>query len=386
MNDETVRKVIARRPYKNTEDFFDKVAPRTTKEIDEKASEHFSKLGIKVKKTSDEYVEVVKELKDGDNRLSKSQVVTLIKAGALREFGEDPMTSMQKFVRRNTVFKEKLNGRNLSSVIRLGLFDNEKYYKYKLIYQLRAELRKHKFDKENGINHTRVSELKDTLTQYFSPNVIHKQEGEYVYVFMEKFEKEYEKFDEEMKSVLATPEILQEYNIELLLEEWSSVAEGSVESWEMETIVFYSDKHELDYVDTELYNVTHLKQIPKEPVVESTYMYRGTQRENYKLFTIMGTVVDKNKDKANFTIITPDGVITCKTYKGAFSHYDKQVKKDGKIVDKSWFTRGNRLMVRGYIKDDMFILKAPKDMHTLAKIEYVNRDNGKLSLSLEREY
>ena len=154
----------------------------------------------------------------------------------------------------------------------------------------------------------------------------------------------------------------------------------------METIVFYSDKHELDYIDYSLYNVTPLNEVSPEPIVESTYNYRGSVRENYKLYTIVGTVVDKNKDKANFTIVTPEGVITCKTYKGAFSHYDKQVKKDGKIVDKSWFTRGNRLMVRGYMKDDMFILKAPKDMHTIAKIEYVERETGKLALSLEREY
>lgn len=385
MNDETVRKVIEGRPYKDSQDFFDRIAPRKNDVISRLADEHFKELGIKVKKSSKEYVEFTKVLKEDDKRLNKSQVITLIKAGAFREFGETPTQTMQKFVKHYIELKQSLNGQNTSRAIKLGIFDKEGRDKYKHVYNLRAELRKNK-DKKADVLRTRSSMYKDILKKLFPPNVICGEDGQWLLVDETKFEKAYEKYKEEIQSVLALESTVKEFNINTLMEEWESVASGSEESWEMDTIVFYSDKHEMDYVDKELYNITPLKEIPPSPVVTSTYKWRGSIKENYKLFTIMGTVVDKNKDKARFTVVTPDGVVTCKTYKGAFSHYDKQVKTNGEIVDKSWFTRGTRLLMWGYLKDDMFILKAPKDTHTLARVDYIDRESGRLSLSLEKVY
>lgn len=389
MNDEAVAKILNNRPYTSVEDFFERVAPRNDSQVRELTDNYFKEQGIKVKKTSEEYVKKASEFKETEKRLEKGQVIALIKSGAFKEFNEDSMTTMQKWVKYTTQLKTSLNGQNLSSAIRLGIFDTEDREELKLVYEMRSAIKKDKVKDTNGTSkdlvRTRSSQYKSLLTKLFSPSVVVDTVGEYSIIDINQFEKEYEKFKEQTDAILKQPETLQQFNIALFIENWNKVASGTPESWEMETIVFYSEKHELDYLDYGVYNVTPLNEIPKEPLVESTYMYRGVERANYKIFTIVGTVVDKNKDKGRFTMITPEGVITCKTYKGAFSHYDKQIKRDGKIVDKSWFTRGNRLMVWGYIKDDMFILKAPKNVHTIARIDSLDRDTGRAYLSLERE-
>ena len=82
-------------------------------------------------------------------------------------------------------------------------------------------------------------------------------------------------------------------------------------------------------------------------------------------------------------------------YRGqkSFTYYDKQISKknpvDGKktVIEKSWFQRGNLLLITGIRRGDMFFPKRYTDtiyQHTLRLIEKVNQD-GSLSLKFERE-
>ncbi|MBO7421922.1 MAG: hypothetical protein J6T99_00860, partial [Oscillospiraceae bacterium] len=45
----------------------------------------------------------------------------------------------------------------------------------------------------------------------------------------------------------------------------------------------------------------------------------------YKISRIAGTVVDKNKDKGQVILLTPDGVVTVKVWKNQFAEMDKQI-------------------------------------------------------------
>lgn len=72
-----------------------------------------------------------------------------------------------------------------------------------------------------------------------------------------------------------------------------------------------------------------------------------------------------------------------KTYAGSFAHYDKQIKINGKIEEKSWWSRGNLVLMRGFRRGDQFVLKAPKGQHTVNLITEV-RSDGSIGIQSER--
>ena len=48
--------------------------------------------------------------------------------------------------------------------------------------------------------------------------------------------------------------------------------------------------------------------------------------------------------------------------KEEFASYDKQIKIDGKVAEKSWFERGNKLLITGHKRYDTFRMKLYKGM------------------------
>ena len=106
---------------------------------------------------------------------------------------------------------------------------------------------------------------------------------------------------------------------------------------------------------------------------------------------IAGTVLDKNKDKHIITLLTEYGVVTVKFYAGAFSHYNKvesYIDEEGNKVtlEKSWFERGNKLLICGYRRESQFRPKKYKNsiyQHTVMKIKDITED-GSLILKLDK--
>ena len=85
----------------------------------------------------------------------------------------------------------------------------------------------------------------------------------------------------------------------------------------------------------------------------------------FKLHRIAGTVIDKDKNKSTVTLLTTTGVVTVKVWKNQFAKWDKQISKigdDGKkhVVEKSWFKRGNKLVLTGIRRGDNFVPKKYK--------------------------
>ena len=106
----------------------------------------------------------------------------------------------------------------------------------------------------------------------------------------------------------------------------------------------------------------------------------------YKLHKICGTCIAKNKTKSTVTLLTPDGVVEVKFRKEYFSLFDKQISErqpDGtkKIKEKSWFNRGNMIVVMGIRNGDNFVSKkyASSGGHQLYKIDEIQK-NGDLVL------
>jgi DNA polymerase-3 subunit alpha len=159
----------------------------------------------------------------------------------------------------------------------------------------------------------------------------------------------------------------------------------------MDSLSFYYHDHELAAVDNEKYNLDNFNDLPEQPIVVNEYVSRGIPRQEFKLNRIAGTVLDKDKNKHQVTILTTNGVVTVKFYAGAFSHYSKQiskpVSKDKKeIIEPSWFTRGNKLLITGFRRGNKFAPRKYKNsiyQHTVALIKEIDQE-GNLVLQTER--
>ncbi|HCT0501135.1 TPA: hypothetical protein K8043_002401, partial [Staphylococcus pseudintermedius] len=71
-----------------------------------------------------------------------------------------------------------------------------------------------------------------------------------------------------------------------------------------------------------------------------------------------------------------------------FSYYNKAVKRNGKIAEDSWFSKGNLLIVSGYRRGNQFVAKKYADSNTSTTtklIDYVGT-NGEVTYKLEREF
>ena len=162
-------------------------------------------------------------------------------------------------------------------------------------------------------------------------------------------------------------EILNELNNKLFDDVAEKYTLGSISKWEMDSLSFYYHEHELEKLKTDIYGISDYNKLPQEPEIERTFPTKdGTEINIYKIHRIAGTVIDKNKNKSQLTLLTPTGVVTVKVWKNQFSAWDKQISEkdqDGKkhIIEKSWFTRGNKLIITGIKRDDTFIPKKYKN-------------------------
>lgn len=185
--------------------------------------------------------------------------------------------------------------------------------------------------------------------------------------------------------------ILQNLNDTIFLEDWrKAVGKNNYSAWEMEVLCFYYHEHELSNMNFSKYGIVNFNSLPEEPIIEHSY-YKGNYLVNiYKLSRICGTCIAKNKSKSIVTVLTPTGVVDVKFPKEYFTLYDKQISEkqpDGtkKVMERSFFNRGNMIMVLGMRRDNLFISKkyANLSTHQLYKIEQIE-PNGDAVLRHDR--
>ena len=140
-------------------------------------------------------------------------------------------------------------------------------------------------------------------------------------------------------------------------------AKGNISTWEMESINFYYHQHELAMFQ---HNFDDFSLLPEEPEIDYSFTTNnGQEIKVYKIHTIIGTVIDKDKTRNTITLLTPTGVVLVRIYKNQFAIYDKQISQigeDGKkhIIEASWFKRGTLLRIQGIKRNNDFIPKKTK--------------------------
>lgn len=328
--------------------------------------------------------------------LNKSAMISLIKAGAFdkletkwaAELGIEPrMLVMIYYISKVCDAKKKITLQNFNGLIQHDLIPVE------------LDLQKKTFN----------------FTKYLKAN---KKVGKY-YVFDEVCENFYNKnFDMELLEVINGltcilqttwdkiyqnvmdgardwikenhEEILEQYNTLLFKECWDKYATGNISSYEMEALCFYYHEHELQNVKMNKYGIVDFFSLSSEPDVDYYFKRNGHDIPIYKINKIIGTVIGKNDTRSSITLLTTSGVVTVKFTKEYFAMFNRQIsekQEDGtkKVVEKGWFTRGTKLLVAGFRRDDTFVGKTYKNngFHQLYKITTV-KDNGDIEIIHDR--
>lgn len=286
-------------------------------------------------------------------KLNKTQMVNLIKSGAFDCFG-DRVAQMDHFIELASEPKKRVTLQNMKVLIDFGLLP-DKYDFQCRVFNFNKYLKKNKdgaFYIVDDIaynfyeKHFDLDLIIDGRIKQTAWDTIYKKQMDIIRPYIKEHNQE----------------LLDGINNHLKQDLWNKYCQGTLSKWEMDSVSFYYHEHELAQVDSVLMGWADFNKLPEEPEIERFIPIKGTMVPIYKLSRIAGTVLDRDKTKKTVTLLTTSGVVTVKVYGNAFSNYDKQISArgvDGKkhVIEKSLFTRGNKIIVTGIKRDEVFIAK-----------------------------
>lgn len=338
-------------------------------------------------------------IKDFMNRcpLNKTQMISLIKAGAFdnveatlgKELGCEPrVATMIYYLHKVTDTKSKLNLQNFNSLVEYNLIPDE-LRNEKLAFAFNKYLKKNK----KGIYYLLNPNSKDAdfYTETYEGKGLEIING-IPCIEQKIWDKIYKGLMEPAKQWLKDnqAEMLNEFNNLLFMKNWQKYAEGSLSTWEMQSVCFYYHEHELKSVNTREYGIVNFNSLPYDPIIASTFKRGGRQIPLYQINRICGTCIAKDDAKHSISLLTTTGVVNVKFSKDYYARLNKQISEiqsDGtkKVMQKGWTSRGTKLLISGFRREDTFMSKVYKSQggHQVYLITSVEPD-GKLILEHNR--
>ena len=319
-------------------------------------------------------------------KISKPQVINLIKAGAFDEFG-DREQIMKDYVLSISDTKSVLNLRNMKMLLDYDLLPEELDLE-KRIFNFNKYLKNFKRDNYYDLNNVAFKFYENN----FDVDILTPAETESGFCIVQtKWDKIYQKWMDPIRNYIKAnqQELLDKVNQRQISAIWDKYCLGTISKWEMDAISCYIHQHELTWVDNEDYGLDDFFKLPEEPEVDRYIPIKGKMIPLLKLRRIAGTVLDRDKSKKMVTLLTTSGVVTIKIYGNVFAQYDKQISQKGAdgrkhVIEKSVFSRGNKIIVTGVRQEDSFLAKtyAKTPYHKVEQITEVV--NGKLTIKKER--
>ena len=320
-------------------------------------------------------------------KINKPQMVNLIKSGAFDCFG-DRVQIMHEYINNISDAKKRITLQNMKMLIDFGLIPDE-YDMERRVYNFNKYIKKLKLDDtyfgldEIAFNfyseHFDIDKLEpceDTESGFKIKQVT--------------WDNYYQKHMNIVRPYIQknAVDLLVAVNTKLTQDTWNKYCLGSLSKWEMDSVSFYSHEHELIDLDMDRYELTDFADLPEDPIVDRVIPIKGKQVPILKLFRICGTVLDRDKSKKTVTLLTTSGVVTVKIYGGVFAQYDKQISErgaDGKkhVIEKSMFSRGNKIVVIGVRDGDSFRAKKYNrtPYHLIEQIVEVHNDGTMITRS-----
>ena len=328
--------------------------------------------------------------------LNKTQMVSLIKSGAFDKIDNKWASEVCKENPRYAIMayyvslvcdpKKRLTLQNFNGLLKSGLVPGE-LNKQKQVFVFNKFL---KDNKKVGKYYVFDEGSLNFYSQYYDLNELDVING-ITCILQTKWDKIYQKEMDEARNWLKENqnEVLNQYNNLLFNETWNKYATGNISAWEMESLCFYYHEHELANIDKHKYGIVNFSTLSYEPEVDYFFKRAGRDIPIFKLYKIAGTIISKNNTKASVAILTTDGVVNVKFTKEYYAMYNRQISEvqaDGskKVLEKGWFSRGTKIMVTGYRREDTFVAKTYKATSTHQLYRIINVEGRNITLEHER--
>ena len=328
--------------------------------------------------------------------LNKTQMISLIKSGAFDKIDNEWASKICKNNPRYAIMayyislicepKKRLTLQNFNGLLKNKLIPDT-LNKQKQIFVF------NKFLKENkkvGKYYVFDEGSLDFYSQYYDLSILDVING-ITCILQTKWDKIYQKEMDDARNWLKDnqEEILNQYNNLLFNEAWNKYAIGNISAWEMESLCFYYHEHELNDLDKHKYGIVNFSTLSYEPEVDYFFKRAGREIPIFKLYKIAGTIISKDNTKASVVILTTDGIVNVKFTKEYYAMYNRQiseVQSDGskKVLEKGWFSRGTKIMVTGYRREDTFVAKTYKSTATHQLYRITDVDGKNITLEHER--
>ena len=331
-----------------------------------------------------------KSFKDFLNRcpLNKTAMINLIKGGAFdnleldwaNEVHTDPrILIMTYYLSLTSEPKKKLTLQNFNGLIQNNLVPTSLDFEKKIFF-FNKYLKEHKWKQFYYIPDKYAMEFYEKNCDMDYINI----EKNMFWIEQKNWDNDYKLYMDSARDWLKENQekILYELNMKLFKTEWDKYANGTISAWEMSSLCFYYHDHELKNINKQKYGIIDFDVL--SPTSEVDYFFRrnGKQIPIYKLHRIAGTVIGKNDTRHTVTLLTTSGVVNIKFTRDHYAMYNRQISEIDntgvkKVKEKGWFTRGTKLLITGYRRDDTFVCKRYKSTggHSLYKITEVNGNN-----------
>ena len=321
-------------------------------------------------------------------KTSKPQLINLLKSGAFDAFG-DRVEMMKNFIDSAADKKQTINLRNLQMLISENLIP-EKFEEQVRYFNFNKYLKKLKWEKYYALDNIAFKAF-----ERYAPMDILIESGKSESGFL-VLQTDWDKIWKKQQDILRpwvkehSEELRDEVNQRAFNDLWEKYADGTVSKWEMDSVSYYSHPHELAKVNQAIYGFADYFKLPESPTIENVLKIKGKVVPIFKIERICGTILDKDKNKKTLSLLTTTGVVTVRIFGDVFTHYDRQISRknpDGTktVLQKSWFARGNKIIICGIRREDSFQLKkySRTPWHLVELITKVN-DDGTIETCGER--
>lgn len=344
--------------------------------------------------------------------ITKSKMVQLIKAGCFTELHSSDRKETMRWYLKNYAFtpSDKITMQQFAKMTELGIIPESLDLAKRMV-----NFKKYVLDDE-GLYEKHIDEGKKVpkrgyhdgyyildnnsqpfFKEHFTEDSVVKIKGEYYIVSEKLFTKEVDKYIQPLKDWFDNTDTLNLYNEALFKTVWNQYADGTLPSWSMQALSFYDGEHELENINEELYGIVNFFDLPEEPEPYDYYTryIDGSPKKmpKFKISRIAGTVINADNLHCMVTLLTKYGAVHVKFNKGHYAFYNKQISakldpnSDKKtVLERSWLSRGSKIVVAGIRRDDSFRPMIYKDtiyQHTVNKVQEIHSD-GTLLLQSER--
>lgn len=301
-------------------------------------------------------------------KVNKTQMVSLIKAGAFDNIYGDRTNTMYSYLDLIADKKKRITLQNMTMLIAKGLIPKELDFERR-VYNFTKYIRKYKQGDCYYLNHIAMRFFTENYDIDVLINAVIDGVDDHALIKQATWDNTYDKAMNPVRAWMKAnqQEILDSLNKKLFEEVRDKYATGDIDKWDMDALGTYCHNHELANLRKKAYDIVDFEDLDPEPVIASEFQTRdGGVIRMFEISRICGTVIDKDKNKSTVVLLTPTmQVVNVKVWKNQYTKWDRQISRknpDGSktIVEKSFFARGNKLIITGIRRDDDFVPKKYK--------------------------